>query len=285
MPTAFADIWYVVRSLRKQPGLAVVAVLTLALGIGANTAVFSVLNSVVLAPLPYDQPEQLVRLYTSYRDNPSSAAGYSTGPDIVELRNEVEAFSSIGIMYTYREIGLDLTTGGSPERIRALRINAEYFQTYRATPLMGRVFTRDEELEDVRRVVLSHRLWDAYTGGDPDIIGETVELDGVKFEVIGVMRSTMSDVVAGDVDAWIPQHLEVGTGGNNRGNHYLSAVARLNAGVSIGEARGQVNAVMSRLEAEYPDQNEDRIMRVVPLHDDVVGESTAAVYVLMGAAG
>ncbi len=285
MQTFLADIRYVLRTLRKQPGLAIIAILTLALGIGANTAVFSVLNNVVLAPLPYDEPEDLVRLYTATRQNPLHSAGYSTGPDLVELRDQVDAFSSIGMMYTYREVGLDLTTDGPPQRIRALRINAEYFQAYRATAHMGRVFTREEEREDVRRVVLSFGLWEAYAGRDPNIVGETVELSGVAYEVIGVMRSSYSDVVAGDVDAWIPQHLELGTGGNNRGNHYLSAVARLFAGTSVAEAQAQVDAVMNRLASEYPGYNEDRIMRVVPLHTDVVGESTAAVYVLMGAAG
>ena len=163
MQNFLTDVRYVLRTLRKQPGFALVAILTLALGIGANTAVFSVLDSVILAPLPYDEPEDLVRLYTGYRQNPGQI-GYTTGPDIVEVRDQVDAFSSIGIMYTYREVGLDLTTDGPPRRIRALRISAEYFQTYRATPLLGRVFTRDEERRDVQRVVLSHHLWDAYAG-------------------------------------------------------------------------------------------------------------------------
>ncbi len=283
--TFLDDARYVLRTLRKQPGFALVAVLTLALGIGANTAVFSVLNGVVLAPLPYHEPDRLVRLYTAYRQNPSQSASFSTGPDLVEIRDQVDAFSSMAMMYTYREVGLDLATDGLPQRIRALMVNAEYFQTYGATPLLGRGFTRAEEREDVRRVVLSKHLWNAYANGDPDIVGRTVDLNGVAYEVIGVMRATFADVVAGSVDAWIPQHLEVGTGGNNRGNHYLTAVARLSTGVSVTEAQAQVDAVMSRLASEYPNYNEDRIMRVVPLHDDIVGESKAPVYVLMGAAG
>ncbi len=285
MQNFLADVRYVLRTLSKQPGLVLVATLTLALGIGANTAVFSVLNSVILAPLPYEEPESLVRLYTATRRDPLHSAGYSTGPDLIELREQVDAFSSIGMMYTYREVGLDLTTDGAPQRIRALRISAEYFQTYRATALMGRVFTREEERNDVRRVVLSYGLWEAYAGRDPNIVGKTLELSGVLYEVIGVMRGSFVDVVAGDVDVWIPQHLELGTGGNNRGNHYLSAVARLSAGAPVAEAQAQVDAVMNRLASEYPDYNENRIMRIVPLHTDVVGESTAAVYVLMGAAG
>ena len=285
MKNLATDARYVLRTLLKQPGLALVATLTLALGIGANTAVFSVLNSVILAPLPYDQPEQLVRLYTEYRAAANRSAGFSTGPDMVEVREQVAAFSSVGIMYLYREVGMDLTAEGAPQRIRALRVSAEYFQTFGATPQMGRAFTREEERNDVQRVVLSAHLWDAYANRDPDIVGKTVELDGNAYEVIGVMRGSFADVVAGEVDAWIPQHLELGTGGNSRNNHYLSAVARLASGASVAEARAQVDAVMSRLESEYPDNNENRIVSVVPLHTDVVGESTSAVYVLMGAAG
>ena len=274
MKNLVTDARYVLRTLLKQPGLALVAALTLALGIGANTAVFSVLNSVILAPLPYDQPEQLVRLYTEYRGAANRSAGFSTGPDMVEVREQVAAFSSVGIMYLYREVGMDLTAEGAPQRIRALRVSAEYFQTFGATPQLGRAFTREEERNDVQRVVLSAHLWDAYANRDPEIVGKTVELDGNAYEVIGVMRSSFADVVAGEVDAWIPQHLELGTGGNSRYNHYLSAVARMAPGVSVAEARAQVDAVMSRLESEYPDNNENRFVSVVPLHTDVVGEST-----------
>jgi len=284
MKTFMADARYVLRTFRKETGFTLVAVLTLALGIGANTAVFSVLNSVILAPLPYSESDGLVRLYTAYRQNPSQSTSFSTGPDLVEIRDQVDAFSSVAMMYTYREIGLDLTTDGAPQRIRALRVNAEYFETYGATPLLGRWFTRDEERDYVLRVVLSNHLWNAYANGDPDVIGRSVDLNGAAYEVIGVMRATFADVVAGPVDAWIPQHLEVGTGGNNRNNHYLTAVARLSTGVSVTEAQAQVNVVMSRLESEYRN-NENRTMRVIPLHEDIVRESKAPLYVLMGAAG
>ena len=284
MQNFLTDARYVLRTLRKQPGFALVAILTLALGIGANTAVFSVLNSVVLAPLPYDEPDDLVRLYTSYEENPNNV-GFHSGWDLVDVRAEVEAFSSIGILYTYREVGRDLTTDGGPQRIQVLRVSAEYFKTFGATPLLGRPFTRDEEHQDVRRVILSHHLWTAYAGQDPDIVGKNLQLDGESYEVIGVMRPTFMDVVAGDVGAWVPQHLEPGTGGNSRGNHYLSAVARLAPGVSVAQAQAEVDVVMKRLEQEFPNTNAERIMRVIPLHADVVGESKAAVYVLMGAAG
>lgn len=277
------DLRQSLKTLGRRPGFTTVAVLTLALGIGANTAVFSVLNSVVLAPLPYEEPDQLVRLYSASREAPEERQ-FLSGPDILDIQDEVDGFASVGILYTYREIGRDLTTGGQPQRLRVLQVGAGYFDTYRVTPLLGRLFGRDEERADVRRVILSHSLWSAYVGRDQDIVGQTIRLDGEPYEVIGVMRPTFRDVTVGDVAAWVPEDIERARS-NNRGNHYLSAVARLQPEVSVAQAQSQVDAVMTRLAREFPDTNETKITRVIPLHEDVVGGSTWTVYVLMGAAG
>ncbi len=182
------DLRHTLRSLRASPAFALVAILTLALGIGANTAVFSVINSVILSPLPYREPDRLVRLYHAWRAEPT-ARHYQDGPGLVDLRNEVTAFETVGMMYTYREIGADLrATGGNPERVRVLRVNAEYFQTLGATPLLGRTFTHDDERADARAVIRSHRLWRDFAAGDQGIVGRTIDLNGESVEVIGVMR-------------------------------------------------------------------------------------------------
>jgi putative ABC transport system permease protein len=278
------DLRHAVRSLRQQPGFAAVTILTLALGIGANTAVFSVLNSVVLAPLPYDQPEQLVRLYTAQRKEPD-ARQYLTVPDLLEVRDGADAFAALGTLYTYRESGADLTPAdGPPRRIRLLRVSSGYFPVLRATPLLGRTFTADEDRADVTRVVLSYRLWRETANADPAVVGRAIPLNGQAYEVIGVMRPGFRDVAGDDVAAWVPANLELG-GSNNRGNHYLSAIARLRPGATQAQAQAQVDAVMARLAREYPHSNETRIMRVLPLLDDTIGESRSSVYVLMGAAG
>jgi len=277
------DLRQSLRTLSRRPAFTAAAVLTMALGIGANTAVFSVLNSVVLAPLPYDEPDQLVRLYSASQATPEDRQ-FLTGPDILDITDEVEAFASVGILYTYREIGRDLTTGGQPQRVRVLQVGAGYFDTYRVTPLLGRVFTPDEERADVRRVILSHSLWSAYAGRDPDVVGQTLRLDGEAYEVIGVMRPTFRDVTVGEVTAWVPEDIERARN-QNRGNHYLSAIARLHPQVTVAQAQAQVDAVMTRLARDFPDTNETKLTRVIPLHDDVVGGSAVAVYVLMGAAG
>jgi predicted permease len=284
MRNALADARQTVRLVRKHPGFATVAIVTLALGIGANTAVFSVLNSVVLEPLPYGQPHELVRLYGATDDEPDQEE-YLTAPDVADLAADAGAFESIAILYTYRELGGDLDLGdGLPRRIRLMPVNADYFRTLMATPLLGRTFTREEEVPDMRRIVLSHGLWSSATNRDPDVIGGTLMINGEAWEVIGVMRPSFRDIVAGDVAAWAPANLEPG-GSNGRFNSYLTAVGRLAPGVSLAQARARVDALMERLGQEYAETNANRTMRIVPLHEDVVGESSTAVYVLMGAAG
>ncbi|HEX6313252.1 MAG TPA: ABC transporter permease, partial [Gemmatimonadaceae bacterium] len=284
MRTIGHDIRFALRTLRRQPAFAAIAILTLALGIGANTAVFSVLNSVVLSPLPYAEPGRLVRLYNATEEQPA-LRGFLTVPDLLDVRDEVRALASVGINYTYDALGGDLTSpGGTTDRVRLMPVNADYFLTLRATPLLGRTFTRDEELPDVPRIVLSHALWARVTGSDSSIIGKTLRVDGTSREVIGVMRPTFMDVVAGDVDLWTPANLADG-GYNNRDNHYVSAIARLAPGWSVAQAQAEVDAVMRRLGVDFPNTNGTRRMRVLPLHADVVGDSTSPIYILMGAAG
>lgn len=285
--TNFAlDLRHTLRSLRASPGFAVVAILTLALGIGANTAVFSVVNSVILAPLPYREPDRLVRVYHAWRSEPTSRS-YHDSPGLVDLRNEVRAFESVGMLYTYREIGADLrAVDGHPERIRVMRVNAEYFQTLGATPLLGRTFTREEERANAGLVILSHRLWKDFAAGDPAIIGRSIDLNGESMQVIGVMRPTFEDLAGRDVAAWTPVNLVAG-GGNVRGNYYLSAVARLKPGVSLDQARAELAAFDARQEELYPsdDPQYASVSNMLPLHEDVVGDSRQALYLLMGAAG
>ncbi|HXI20212.1 MAG TPA: ABC transporter permease, partial [Gemmatimonadales bacterium] len=283
MQSLVLDLRHTVRALRQQPGFAIVAILTLALGIGANTSVFSVLDRVILAPLPYDDPAQLVRLYSAQREDPG-ARQYLTAPDFLDVRDGTDAFAALGTLYTYRESGADLTPAdGPPRRIRLLQVSAGYFPTLRATPLLGRTFAPDEERAGVTRVVLSYGLWRNLTGGDPAVVGRTISLDGQAYEVIGVMRPGFQDVAGEDVAAWVPANLARG-GDNTRQNSYLSAIGRLRPGVSLAQAQAEVDAVMARLAREFPGPNEDRTMRVVPLLDDTVGDSRGAVYVLMGAA-
>lgn len=291
MQNLVRDARHTVRALRTRPAFATVAIITLALGIGANTAVFSVVNSVILAPLPYDESEQLVRIYTAY---PTNAKQFSTGLDLLDMREQVTAFASMGIVYNYSEVGADLAVpGGPPRRIRVLPVSADYFPTLRVTPLLGRTFARDEERGDARVTVLSHELWNTHMSRDPGVIGRSIQLDGVPYEVVGVMRPTFADALGGQTSGWIPQELrpgkppaalELARGNNSRRNHYLSAIARLARGSSVAQAQAQVDALARRLMAQYPTMYEQRRFRIASLHEDVVGDSRKATYVLMGAA-
>ncbi len=279
-----SDARHAVRTLRSSPAFVIVCVTTLALGIGANTAVFNVLDRVILAPLPYDQPEQLVRIYTANRQVPGGR-DVSTALDLIEARDRINVFSSVGIANLYRERGLDLLSrDGISHRVRVLPVGADYFRTWRATPLLGRTFTREEERPEVRAVILSHDFWSDYTGGDSAIVGHTLDMSGERYEVVGVMRPTFTDVVAGEVAAWTPQNLQP-DGSNNHWNHYLAAIARLRPGVSIERAQAELTALSARLRERYPDSHRAEHLRLVSLHDDVVGAARSPVYVLMGAAG
>jgi predicted permease len=278
------DIKYAVRTLRKQPGFLLVVCGTLALGIGANTAVFTVLNSVLLRPLPYHQPDRLVRVYQSFQSFPDTRS-YLSGVDFVHFRDNVDAFDAFAAMYTYRETGFDLTGAGSPQRVRALQISSGFFEAYGATPLLGRTFTPEEDRSDQQLVILSHHIWRNVTESDNHIVGRSLVLDGSPYTVVGVMRPGFLDVVAGEIDVWVPLNLEEG-GWNSRGNHYLTAIGRLRPGVTSMQAESQLVAANEALHELYGDsENDDRMVAVVPLFEDVVGETGATLFVLMGAAG
>jgi predicted permease len=278
------DSRHALRALGNQPGFVAVAVLTLALGIGANTAVFSVLNSVILNPLPYPESDRLVRIYNSWEGQPDFSHSYLSGFDFPRFRDGIESLETAGVMYTYRETGRDLTGDGHPQRVKALRVSSGYFETYRATPLFGRTFTVAEETDDARLVVLSNRLWRAHANEDPDILGKTITLDGDTHTVIGVMRPSFLDVIGGDVDLWVPQDLQ-DEDRNTRGNHYLTGIARLAPGVTLAQAQAQADVVQRQLAEEFPDSYEGQSVVLVPLFEDVVGTAGTTLYILWGAAG
>jgi putative ABC transport system permease protein len=284
MAGIWQDLRVAVRTIRHAPGFAGVAILTLALGIGANTAVFTVLNSVLLSPLPYHQPEQLVRLVTGWDQFPDSR-GVLSGPDFVDHRAGVDAFQHLAVLYTYRERGLDINTGGVPQRIRALPVSSGYFEVYRAVPLLGRTLTLDEERESARVAVLSHHLWQEIAGGDREVVGSGITMDGVSYTVIGVMPPSFLDVVAGEIDVWIPQDLQPDYMFNGRHNTYLTGIGRLKAGVSLEQAQAQLDVISANLQEQYPESNERRSLKIYPMFEEVVGSSKTMLFVLMGAAG
>ncbi|NIM49933.1 MAG: FtsX-like permease family protein [Gemmatimonadales bacterium] len=284
MRQVFRDLRRTARVLVKSPAFALVAVLTLALGVGANTAVFSVLNRVILRPLEYHEPERLVRLYQAHVDAPGEL-NWVSGAAFLDYREMAGGFEAVAAIYNYRDVGFTLTGNGAPRRVTSFPVSADFFDVFHVRPIMGRTFLREEERGSARIAVLSHRLWATHWGGDRNIIGRSVVLDGHPHEVVGVMPGDFVDVVGGDVDLWIPLELQDQNARENRGNHYLSVIARLEAGVSLEEAQARLDVVTAGLAERYPRTDASWFARLVPLHDDVVGNTGTALYVLLGAAG
>jgi hypothetical protein len=209
-----------IRQLRRSPGFSAVVIATLAVGIGGTTAVFSVLQAVLLDPLPYEQPGQLVRLYQQEPDKPDTQH-YLTGTHFSFLRDNAASFEAATALGNYRERGLDLVRGGSAQRLRVLRVTSDYFDTLRFGPLRGPGFDRRDEV-GTRRVVLSSGVWRSALGAESSIVGSTIRLSGAPYEVVGIAPQGFEDPIAGDVDAWVPYNL---AGDTMEDNHSLSAVA------------------------------------------------------------
>lgn len=276
------DLRYAVRQLRKNPGFTAVAVLTLALGIGANTAVFSVLHSVILSPLDYHESGRLVRIYQTHQTY--GMAVWVSGPAFLDYREQLEGVESVAAMYNYSEMGFTLTGVGSARRVTMLPVSSDFFDVYRVQPIIGRRFVRDEERGSARVAVLSHRLWQAISG-DAGVLGQRLELDGDPYEVIGVMPAGFVDVVGGDVDLWVPLELQDQNARENRGNHYLSVVARLRPDITIEQARSRLESLAAGQAELYPNNHGDWSAEMLPLQDDLVGGTRTMLFVLLGASG
>ena len=269
-----------VRTLVRAPAFSLLVVATLALGVGANTAVFTALDAVLLAPLPYDQPERLVRVYDDWTGDEELSAEFLRGAAVLESREWDEVFEAFGVLYTYREMGGDLTDGDRPERVVVSYADAGFFKSLGVEPLMGRVLREEESIfpgEASDRApgapvaVLTHGLWERHFAADPGVVGSTIQLDGSTFEVVGVMPQGFTNPFGSTPDLWVPQDLRMG-GYNSWGNHYLSGVARLRSGLSVELAQERVDALVAGLIESNPDADEWGVL-LVPLRDDVVGES------------
>jgi putative ABC transport system permease protein len=275
------DLRYGLRTLRKNPGFTAVAVIALALGIGANSAIFSVVNTVLLRPLPYKDPDRLVMVWEDDtrhgypRDTPAAA-------NYVDWREQNRVFEG---MAAIADQSFNLTGEGEPERIAGRRVSANLFPLLGVEPQLGRVFLPEEDQPGSggRVVVLSHGLWQRRFGADPKIIGKPLNLNGQSFTVVGVMPSNFQFPTRED-ELWVPIAFGPKEAAN-RGNHYLEVVARTKPGVTLQQAQVEMNTIASRLQQQYPEKNTDLGAVVVPLHEQVVGNIRPALLVLLGAVG
>ncbi|MGH9937443.1 MAG: ABC transporter permease [Blastocatellia bacterium] len=280
MQTLWQDLRYGARMLVKNPGFTLIAVITLALGIGANTAIFSVVNGVLLKPLPYEEPERLM-LLTEYGANFGEMS--ISYPNFVDWRAQNRVFEKIGV---YNRDDYNLTGSGEVERLRAAQMSADIFDALRVKAALGRVYTNDEDKPGASPVVvLSHGLWQRRFGGAPNIVGRTLTLNDRGYTVIGVMPRGF--LLPTRVEMWVPVGpLSDQEGWKQRGNHPgLYAVARLKPGVTLEQAREDMKNVTAALEKQYPDNNQGNSATITPLLEIYVSDIRWALYVLLGAVG
>ncbi|HEY2376109.1 MAG TPA: ABC transporter permease [Gemmatimonadaceae bacterium] len=282
------DVRFAFRTLRRNPVFAAVAVLTLAIGIGGATAVFSAVDTVLLAPLPYSQPGRLVRLYNTDVRAPNDH-GFVTPVHFLEYRDGMSSFASVAAVMTYDAVGADIGRGDRARRIRVLPVSADYFDVLGVRPALGRAFSRDDEhggmnetVQPSRIAVISHRLWQEELRGDPSAIGGSIVMDGASYRIAGVMPASFVDPLVPRADAWTPENLDPGRDPSNATNHYLTVIARLRPTLSIGAAQAELTALATRLGVKYPDARDTRA-RLDPLKDDMVAPTATALEIMLGA--
>ncbi|MCA1568366.1 MAG: ABC transporter permease [Acidobacteria bacterium] len=274
------DLGYGLRMLLKNPGFTVVAVIALALGIGANSAIFSVVNTVLLRPLPYQDPDRLVMVWEDNtkagypRDTPAAA-------NYIDWRDQNQVFEG---MAAIADMSFNLTGTGEPERIDGRRVSANLFPLLGVEPHIGRAFLPEEDQPGANRVVvMSHGLWQRRFGSDVNIAGKSLTLNGESYTVVGVMPPSFQ-FPAGEDELWVPLAL-TSQEAANRGRHYLQVVARMKPGVTLEQAQTEMSAIAARLQQQYPDQNTDLGAAVTMLHEHVAGDIKPALLVLLGAVG
>jgi putative ABC transport system permease protein len=279
MNTIFQDLRYGVRMLLKTPALTFIVILALALGIGANTAIFSVLNAVVLRPLPYDQPNEL--LFLNERSAVVVEMSFSY-PNFTDWRNQNHVFEKIGV---YNRNSYNLTGYGEAERILTAQCSADLFSALRANPLVGRVFSNDEDKPGAAPVVvLSYALWQRRFGGQMSVLNQPITLNARPYTVIGVMPPDYA--FPSRVEMWVPVGpLSDDPNWKQRGNHPgLYGVARLKPGVTQAQAQADMNTIAANLNKQYPDSNAQNGIRIRTLTEIVVGQTVKdTLWILFGA--
>jgi putative ABC transport system permease protein len=282
MNTIMGDIRYAVRRILRSPGFSAMVVLTLALGMGANTAIFSVVNAVLLRPLPYEDPDRLVTIYHHYPsldlDAPVSAGGFR------DYRDKTRSFAGVAVESGW---GANLTGYGEPIRITGSRVSAQFFSVLGVNAVTGRTFTPEEDVRGNHFVVvLSDALWKRQFGGDPAVMNRTISLNGEPYTVIGIMPPGFRDFFNRTADLWVPLALSEQEFAAGRTNEYLPVTARLGPGVSVEQASAEMSRFAEQLKQETPDQYpENWTLTVQTFNERATGDIRPALLVLLGAVG
>lgn len=281
MDRLIQDVRYGIRSLLRSPGSAAIAVLALTLGIGANTAIFTVVNAVLLNPLPYDESDRLV--FVSERSPQLERLAISL-PNFTDWREQSTSFQHIGV---YRRAdSYTLVLHDLPEQVNGATVSADLLSALRVKPMLGRLFSSDEDkLGGEPVVLLSHGLWQRGFGGDPNVVGQKLTMSGKPYTVIGVMGPDYD--FPADAELWVPIGPQFNNfGWQERGNHPgVYGIARLRSGVTIEQARAEMNGIAERLEQQYPDSNTGIRVNVNPMLDTFVRDIRPLLFALLAAVG
>ena len=279
-----SELRYAIRQLLKSPGFSLVAVIGLGLGIGANVALFSVINSVFLRPLPYRDPGRLVRLTSTHEAQNLNRVGFSY-PRYREVQERQQVFSDLALSAGN---GFTLTGRGDPEQLFALHASASFLPTLGLEPVLGRNFSAEEDRPGGQAVILiSHRLWQDRFNRDPSVLGQALTLNGAPYTIIGVLPEAATAFPLNQVQIWVPRPIEVPyprPSQLNNGGYFFQAVARLRPGVSIEQAAEAMNVLAAGYRAANPSHvDAPSRIEVVSLLDDAVGEQRQSYLMLFGA--
>ncbi len=271
------DLRFGLRMLRKNPGFAAIAILTLGLGIGATTAIFSVVNAVLLKPLAIEEPSRVVYLQEQWRGLfPDLSVG-----NFADVRSQNSSFTKLCASH---DGSFNLATENAPERVQGEYVTADYFDTFGVQPIAGRIFTAEENMPGREQVViLSERFWRAQLQADRSVVGGTLRINGLPYVVVGIMPKSF-DPLLSKTDLWTPAAFTPQQLGDHD-NHYLNAMGRLKSGVSLGQAQSELNVIALRLQQQYPMDDKDRGLRLIPLATALLGDQQLALGMLLGAVG
>jgi putative ABC transport system permease protein len=285
MLTLWQDVRFGLRMLAKNPGFTVIAVLTLALGIGANTAIFSIVNAVLLEPLPFPDAQNLFVVYqcNSGLGVPKTAVSY---PNYLDWTRQSKSFEELAAV---RSTSFALTGEGDPTYIEAAPVTGNYFDLFRSKPLLGRTLQVTDDAENAPPVVvMSERLWRRRFESNPALIGRTISLDQHPVTVVGIVRSDFRPPLPDpDAELWVPlaQNDVFSDLRERRAGHYLTILGRLKPGVTQVQAQAEMTSIEEGLEQQFPDDNKGWGVTMISMQDDLVGAVRVAMLVLLGAVG
>src|SRR5262245_24117294 len=276
MSTLIQDLRYAARMMFKQPLFFGIVVIALALGIGANTAIFTVVNGVLLKPLPYDHPDQLVWLWDTLPKLPTAPTSV---PEFLDWKDQNSSFEH---MAAFQGGNIFVDDGNGVEDTPIGLVTLDFFSVFGVKPLLGRTFTEEETQPGRHRVILlGQSLWQKRFGSDPNVLGQTVKLMGIAHTIIGVLPAGFN--YPNDAQLWRPIPIDPKT--LDRGPHYLRVVGRLKTGVTVAQAQAEMSTIASRLSAQHPEKTARHGIKLELLRNVIVGDIGTALLVLLGAVG